>query len=140
MLAQLDDISAFSFKCSHKVTNVFSMTLFFTCNFAETYSKPLDISTGICSRRLELKYVDDEVGPVGVLWAQKILPKALRNPGKQRIKQLVKPSSLYIYNRIRYAGIQLDQIPGRKGESVTKLLLIFQQNLKENKTTTPNRS
>ena len=29
-----------------------------------------------------------------------ILPKALRTPGKQRIKQLVKPSSLYIYNRI----------------------------------------
>ena len=29
-----------------------------------------------------------------------ILRKALRNPGKQRIKQLVKPSSLYIYNRI----------------------------------------
>ena len=31
-----------------------------------------------------------------------ILPKALRNPGKQRIKQLVKPSSLYIYNPIIY--------------------------------------
>ena len=30
-----------------------------------------------------------------------ILPKALRNPGKQRIKQLVKPSSLYIYNQVR---------------------------------------
>ena len=40
-----------------------------------------------------------------------ILPKALRNPGKQRIKQLVKPSSLYIYNRIRYAGIQLTVFP-----------------------------
>ena len=44
MLAQLDDISAFPFKCSHKVFVIVIRDIIFNLNFAETYWKSLDMS------------------------------------------------------------------------------------------------
>ena len=44
MLAQLDDISAFPFKCSHKVFVIVIRDVILYLNFAETYWKPLDMS------------------------------------------------------------------------------------------------
>ena len=45
MLAQLDDISAFPFKCSHKVFVIVIRDVIPYLNFAETYWKPLHISS-----------------------------------------------------------------------------------------------
>ena len=44
MLAQLDDISAFPFKCSHNVFVIVIRDVILYLNFAETYWKPLDMS------------------------------------------------------------------------------------------------
>ena len=44
MLAQLDDITAFPFKCSHKVFVIVICDVILYLNFAETYWKPLDMS------------------------------------------------------------------------------------------------
>ena len=43
MLTQLDDISAFPFKCSHKVFVIVIRDVIPYLNFAETYWKPLHI-------------------------------------------------------------------------------------------------
>ena len=44
MLAQLDDSSAFPFKCSHKVFVIVIRDVILYLNFAETYWKPLHMS------------------------------------------------------------------------------------------------
>ena len=44
MLAQLDDISAFPFKCSHNVFVIVIRNVILYLNFAETYWKPLNMS------------------------------------------------------------------------------------------------
>ena len=44
MLAQLDDISAFPFNCSHKVFVIVIRDVILYLNFAETYWKPRHMS------------------------------------------------------------------------------------------------